>query len=177
MTHANTASYINVLHNIVDNYNNSHHRILKSTPSQVHNLQNPISIKEIFTLMYKNKTPKSKTLSLPLSLGQTVRIADESRNKAFRTGYKVQNTWEIFKISKVDTSQQPTVYYLVDLQEEPILGLFYREELIPTSLPPSYDIQILKTKKVGNKTKHLVTWIGYPSKFNSWIDAADLILS
>ena len=30
--------------------------------------------------------------------------------------------------------------------------------------------RILKTRKRGGKIQYLVSWKGYPSKFNSWVD-------
>ena len=81
---------------------------------------------------------------------------------------------EIFKIVRVDTKQTPIIYYLEDLEGEPIKGVFYREELIHTSLPELYHIDIIKTKTVAGRKKYLVKWCGYPDKFNSSIDESQL---
>ena len=176
MTHHNTLSYLPQLPNIVSNYNNSLHRILKSTPTQVHHSPpNSKYITNLFTQMYKNPHPTPTPLSSLLDIGQHVRIADEGRNKPFRRGYSVQNTWEIFKIKSINTSQFPPTYTLVDLQEEPILGVFYREELVLVDIPTSFDIDIIKTKKVGSIVKHYVSWRGYPPQFNSWIKDSDIV--
>ena len=172
MSHYNTKKYIDILPDIIDSYNHSEHRGLgnKQTPSQVHNLSDPSEIKDQFHRMYKTPSPdKSKTSSI-LQLGQSVRLADEKRNWVFRKGYTIQNTLEIFKIKKIDARQFPTVYYLEDLQGEPIKGVFYREELIPTQLPEYYPIHILKKKRLAGRKKYLVSWVGYPPSFNSWID-------
>ena len=176
MTHHNTLSYLPQLPHIVFNYNHSTHRILQSTPSQVH--QSPPNskfIQDMFARMYKKPHTSPTPLSPSLTIGQHVRIADEGRNKAFRRGYSIQNTWEIFQIKSIDNSQFPPTYTLVDLQEEPILGVFYREELIPVHLPSSFDIDIIKTKKVGSVIKHYVSWRGYPPQFNSWIKDSDIV--
>ena len=81
---------------------------------------------------------------------------------------------EIFKITCVDTTQSPTIYFLEDLQGEPIKGIFYREELIPTTPPEFYQTDIIRTKTVAGTKKYLVKWRGYPDKFNSWIDENQL---
>ena len=176
MTHNNTLSYLPQLSNIVSNYNQSRHRILKSSPSQVHHSPpNSKFIRDMFNQMYKKPHMSPTPLSRTLAVGEHVRIADEGRNKPFRRGYSIQNTWEIFRVKSVDTSQSPPTYRLEDLQQEPILGIFYRDELIPVNLPTSFDIDILKSKKVGSIVKHYVSWRGYPPQFNSWIKDSDIV--
>ena len=35
-----------------------------------------------------------------------------------------------------------------------------------------YEIEeVVKTRKRGGKVEYFVKWKGYPSKFNSWVDA------
>ena len=125
--------------------------------------------------MYKKSQPTSTKSSSNLSIGQYVRISDEHRNSKFRRGYTVQNTIEIFKIHRIDTSQNPTVYYLHDLNGEPITGIFYRDELTPTHLPELFHIDILKSKTVNGQKKYFVRWRGYPDSFNSWINQDQMV--
>ena len=177
MSHNNTRKYYDILPDIIDSYNHSVHSSLgyDQTPSQVHLLTDPSDIERQFEYMYKYPIQKKKHLTSNLSLGQTVRIADEKRNSVFRKGYTIQNTLEIFRIKKIDEKQVPTVYYLEDLQGEPIKGIFYREELVPTKLPEFYHIDIIKTKTVAGRKKYLVRWRGYPDTFNSWIDQDNIV--
>ena len=172
MTHNNTRKYIDILPDIVESYNNSAHSSLgnKQTPLQVHKLINPSDIERQFFYMYKSPPSISRKNSSKLSVGQYVRIADEHRNSKFRRGYTVQNSIEIFKVHRIDTSQNPTVYYLEDLNSEPIKGIFYREELTPTHLPDFFHIDILKSKIISGRKKYFVHWRGYPDSFNSWIN-------
>ena len=74
----------------------------------------------------------------------------------------------------MDTTQTPTIYFLEDLQGEPIKGIFCREELIPTTPPDFYHIDIIRTKTVAGRKKYLVKRRGYRDKFNSWIDENQL---
>ena len=176
MTHYNTLTYIDVLPDIINNYNHTYHRTLKNTPYRVHNMT-PKEVKQQFKLMYI-KSSKGKKHHIPtLDVKETVRIADENRNKPFRHGYTVQNTWEIFRIRSVDKSQIPVIYYLEDLNKEPIIGVFYREELIKCSIPESFDIDVIRSKRVSGRIKYLVRWRGYPAKFNSWIDESDITVA
>ena len=177
MSHNNTKRYIHILPDIVESYNNSSHSSLgnKQTPLQVHKITDPSVIERQFFHMYKNSKPSLSKSSSNLSVGQYVRIADEHRNSKFRRGYTVQNTIEIFKIYQIDTSQNPTVYYLEDLNGDPITGIFYRDELTPTHLPQFFHIDVLKSKTVRGRKKFFVRWRGYPDSFNSWIDQDDMV--
>ena len=172
LTDRSTMRYIDVLPKLVDSYNNSPHRGLGEgqTPKQVHNITNSEEIKAQFDRMYKRDIQTTGRIISPLAVGETVRISDNKRNIAFRKGFTVQNTYEIFRIKKVDRSYHPTVYYLEDLQGENIEGLFYREEIIPCTLPVFYDIEIIKSKVSKGKKYFFVRWKGYPDQFNSWID-------
>lgn len=175
MTQNNTLTYINALPDLVNDYNNTVHSTLNETPDYVHKLTSKIKLEMLFKKMYIRESPKRDNVSSQLEVGESVRLADEYRNSRFRKGYQIQNTYEIFKIATIDKSQIPSVYYLEDLAGEPVLGLFYRDELIPTNLPATFDITVLKTKTVGRKKKYLVNWIGYPAKFDSWIDEEDIV--
>ena len=174
MTHNNTKKYVNILQDIINGYNHTQHRGLGGnlTPYQVHHFTDPEDIQKQFTNMYKYSSSSHKPVISSLAVGEHVRLSQ--LKPTFKKGYTIQNTLEIFKINRVDKSQSPNTYYLEDLEGEPIKGVFYREELIPTSLPPIYHIDIIKTKTVSGRKKYLVKWRGYPDKFNSWIDQSQL---
>ena len=71
------------------------------------------------------------------------------------------------------------MYTLEDLDGEIIDGIYYEEELclVRKNLnEAALEIdEILQTKGRGKSKKFLVSWRGYPNKFNSWIRASDLI--
>ena len=174
MTHQNTKKYINILTDVVNSYNHTQHRGLGGdhTPSEIHKQTDPDEIQLQFNRMYKNPCLSHKRVISNLPIGEYVRLSQ--LKPTFKKGYTVQNTFEIFKIVRIDTTQSPTVYFLEDLQGEPIKGIFYREELIPTIPPASYEIDIIKSKIVSGRKKYFVKWRGYPDKFNTWIDEAQL---
>jgi len=79
---------------------------------------------------------------------------------------------EIFEIkSRLPTV--PVTYELVDLGGESIKGRFYNQELqkVTKSDDEHFDIdRILRTRKRSDdRVEYLVSWKGYPSKFNSWV--------
>ena len=177
LTANNTKKYVTIIPQLIKSYNNSPHTSLGKgkTPYHVHNLHNAKDISDQFYEMYKKGMRTANVVSSDLAIGDTVRIVNKDRRSIFRRGYFIQNTEEIFKIRKIDVSQKPTLYYLKDLAEDAIDGIFYRSELIKTLLPDQFPIRILKKKKVSRgENRYFVEWIGYPKSFNSWVNESDL---
>ena len=60
--------------------------------------------------------------------------------------------------------------------KEPIEGVFYGYELIPTQLPSVFDFEIISSSKdrITGKKRYLVQWVGYPPKFNSYVNESDI---
>ena len=176
LTHNNTSHYLNKLNDMVHAYNHSAHGGLKrgQTPHQVHQLSSPAAIKKQFHLMYKMGVHKRPSVSRELGPGAIVRLVSSDRSSAWHKGYTHQNTLELFRIDRIKHETYPRTFYLRDLGGEPVKGIFYESELIPSELPPTYDVKILRSRTVKGKKQHLVSWEGYPSSFNSWINAADL---
>ena len=122
--------------------------------------------------MYKIPSSKHKPITSTLSVGEYIRLSQIKQT--FKKAYTIRNTLEIFKVIRVDNTQSPTIYFIEDLQGEPIKGIFYREELIPTAPPETYQIDIIRSKIVAGKKKYLVQWRGYPDKFNFWRDESQI---
>ena len=101
--------------------------------------------------MYKIPSSSHKPIISTLSIGEYVHLSQIK--PASKKGYTIQNTLEIFKIIRVGNKQSPTIYFPEDLEGEPIKGIFYREELIPTTPPESYQIDIIRSKIVAGKKK------------------------
>ena len=178
LTLNNTLTYIDVLPTLVEAYNRTPHRGLgrEQTPTQVHQLRELPLIKAQFRRMYLNRPAVKKAISSDLTVGDIVRLQSVSRTQfKFNKAYTINNTEELFKITRVDTSQTIPTYYLKDLGDEEVKGAFYRDELIKTSLPDAYQVDVLKSRTHRGKRQYWVHWRGYPSKFDGWIDAADLL--
>ena len=80
----------------------------------------------------------------------------------------LQKWLDIFRIARISCVSQPPVYGLENLDGEAIDDIDYEEELCQID-------QILQTKGRGKTKKHLVSWRGYPAKFNTWILASELV--
>ena len=94
----------------------------------------------------------------------------------FRKGYEQNWSKELFIVQKA-LPGSPPYYRLKDLSGEPIMGTFYEKELqLSIKDNEIYEIDsILKKRKRRGRAEFLVSWLGYPEKYNFWITEKDLI--
>ncbi|KYN17596.1 hypothetical protein ALC57_10111 [Trachymyrmex cornetzi] len=125
---------------------------------------------------WKNGTLKKRVQKLKYRVGDHVRI---SRAKgAFEKGYEAKWSEEIFQIYRVLDWRNPHVYELRDLAGEVIDGIFYEQELarVEKNLEEEqFIVDHVTSRGRGTNKQVLVSWRGYPSKFDSWIPASSLI--
>ena len=163
-TDYNTNKYIDVLPDLVEDYNNTVHSSTKLTPTDASKEENELTV-------WRNLYPdryKTSRLNPKFSVGDEVRIT--KKKKVFEKGYTTRWTEEIFTIKEIRETN-PITYKLEDLQGEEIKGTFYEPELQKT------EQQIYRIEKIIKKEKgrSFVKWKGYSDKFNSWVDNKDLI--
>ena len=156
MTAISKNVYIDVLDDIVDEYNNTYHRTIKMKPIDV----GDDSFAE-YNEESNKKDPKFK-------VGDHVRIS--KYKNIFAEGYSPNWSEEVFVIKKIK-STVPWTYVTSDLNKEKIIDSFYQKELQKTN-PKEFRIEKV-IKRKGNKL--YVKWKGYNNSFNSWIDKKDLI--
>ena len=163
-TDNNTNKYIDVLPDLVEDYNNTVHSSTKFTPVEASKKENEL---KVWRNLYPDRY-KTSRLNPKFSVGDEVRIT--KKKKVFEKGYTTRWTEEIFTIKEIRETN-PITYKLEDLQGEEIKGTFYEPELQKT------EQQIYRIEKVIKKEKgrSFVKWKGYPDKFNSWVDNKDLI--
>ena len=154
--------WIDVIDDLVHNYNNSYHRSIKMTPVQASLKKNE---RKVRSNLYGNDSEIQK---VKFKIGDCVRISKYKH--IFKKGFEQNYTDEIFIISKV-LQTSPTTYKLKDYDDEEICGVFYEEELVPfNKQDEDYEIEyVVKTKQVNGKTKYLVKWKGYPESMNAWV--------
>ena len=159
-----TNNFINVLSDLVKEYNNTRHSSIKMTPTKASKKENELTV-------WRNLYPEHLEIydiKPKFSVGNKVRI---SKKKAlFEKGYTTRWTEEIFTIVEVKRTQPPT-YKIADLNGEEIKGSFYEPELQKTNQ------EIFRIEKVikRGKKKSLVKWKGYSNDFNSWVDNKDIV--
>ena len=163
-TDNNTNRYIDVLPDLVEDYNNTVHSSTKFTPIEASKEKNKL---KVWRNLYPDRY-KTSRLNPKFSVGDEVRIT--KKKKVFEKGYTTKWTEEIFTIKEIRETN-PITYKLEDLQGEEIKGTFYEPELQKTKQ------QIFRIEKIikKEKNKSFVKWKGYPDKFNSWVNNKDLI--
>ena len=163
-TDNNTYNYMNVLPDLVKDYNNTVHSSIKMTPIDASKKKNELTVwRNLYPDRYKiyDLTPK-------FSVGDEVRII--KKKKVFEKGYTTRWTEEIFTIKEIQNTN-PITYKLEDLEGEEIKGTFYEPELQKT------EQQVFRIEKVLEKgeKQSLVKWKGYSDKFNSLVDNKHII--
>ena len=163
-SYASTQRYLDVLPALVESYNDSHHRSIKMTPNQV-NAQNEAEVRKRLYPLKETSRPRWK-----FEVGDQVRLCQARR--AFKKGYLPNWTEEIFVVDS-HYATDPLTYSVKDYDGEIIAGKFYAEELqkVVKEKNDTYKVEeIIKTRKRAGKTEYFVKWVGYPAKFNSWVD-------
>ena len=159
-----TNVYIDVLPDLVKEYNNTRHCSIKITPVQASKKENEL-------MVWRNLYPEHleiHDINPKFSVGDKVRIS--KKKKTFEKGYTTRWTEEIFTIVEVKRTS-PMTYKIADLNGEEIQDTFYEPELQKTS---QETFRIEKVIKRG-KEKSIVKWKGYSDDFNSWVDNKDIV--
>ncbi len=170
LTATNSRRYIDVLQDIIQGYNTSYHRSIRMRPVDV----DKVNEGQVFQNLYGDIKKQKKTV-FNFKVGDVVRISKV--RGPFAKGYEQNYTEEFFTVS-LCIPRQPPVYRLKDYDGDVIEGVFYEEELqkIIVSKNKSFKVEkILGQKKQGKSTLVLVKWLGWPSKFNSYIDKKTLL--
>lgn len=153
--------WLDILPIITSRYNNKVHRTIGMAPINVDSTTK-LKFKGINGIGGRQSKPK-------FQLNDIVRISKYKH--IFEKSYTANFTTELFKIVKINKTI-PTTYNLEDMNEQPIRGCFYEEELLRTENPDVYLIEkVLKRRK----NKVYVKWLGLPSEQNSWIDESNMV--
>ena len=154
--------YLDILPEILEQYNNTKHSSIKMTPIEASKKKNESAV-------YYNLYGDMKQLSSKpkFKVGDKVRISKYKR-KVFDKGYTPNWTEEIFLIDKIQ-STNPITYIL---NNEEIQGSFYEPELLKAEQDVFRIDKVIK--RDYKKKKALVKWKGCSNDFNSWLSLKDL---
>ena len=171
-------------------YNNSVHAgLLGSTPNVVHKIKDGRVLHELTKRMVKQKLSNYGSIKSVhrqmkasnkkiLPQNTHVRLLAINADHIFNKSYLPIFTEEVFSIAHVNLNEYPITYRLNDLNNQPIQGRVYREELKVAAKPTLFDIEKVIQRKYCKKTRKklaLVKFVGYPESFNLWLNANDLI--
>jgi hypothetical protein len=161
-----TRNWIDEIEKIVTKYNNTKHRTIGTTPNKAR--ENTEAVLE-YVAKHQQKTKDNRQ---SFKVGDKVRI---SRVKGtFEKGYLPNWSMAVYTVDEV-LNTNPVTYKLKEYDGEVLEGSFYNEELQKTKIPELYLVEkILKTRKnKQGKKEYLIKWLGWDTKFNSWIGEND----
>jgi len=170
ITYKNTFRYIDVLPKFVRDYNDTVQSTTGMAPSRV----TESDVHAIWKRMNRRRR-RIRVAKVNFSVGQHVRISKEKMK--FAKGGEQTFPTEIFRITKVIERRPRPVYELEDLNNTPIEGQFYAEELTPVRITEqiAYKIDKILDKRVRRCIReYLVRWKGYIKDFDSWIPASSV---
>ena len=121
-----TNIYINVLPDLVREYNNTRYSSIKMTLVKASKIENKL---RVWRNLYPNHL-EIYDIKPKFSVGDKVRIS--KKKKTFEKGYTTRWTEEIFTITEVKLTS-PVTYKIANLNGEEITSTFYEPELQKTS--------------------------------------------
>lgn len=121
------------------------------------------------------KTKGAKRKPFHLKVNDMVRISHE--NTVFKRAYNEQFSKEMFKISQRFRMQGIPMYKVKDFSNEEIKGNFYESELQRVNKNEDslwiIDKRIRKCT-INGQIEYLVSFEGWPSKYNAWVPESDI---
>ena len=145
-----------VLDDIVNKYNNTVHRTIKTKP---------VDVKDN---TYVDSQKETNDKDLEFKAGDHVRIP--KYKNTFAKGYMSNWPEEVFIVSKIKNAV-PWTHVINDLNGDETTRTFYKEELQKTNQKEFRIEKVIKRKD----DKLNVKWKFYDNSFNIWINKKDLI--
>jgi hypothetical protein len=167
--------YVDVLGKVMQAYNTSKHSGIGMRPIDVKD-----NMMKAFQNMYSGQGRYAKLTAFPsrkhkFKVDDYVRMAETKER--FAKGADFSWTYEVFKIVRV-INRNPVVYKLEDLLGEGISGVVYAEEIQKVNIDPETAFKVdkvLGSRGKGVNKQYLVSFKGYPSKFNDYVSAKNLL--
>ena len=157
--------YLEMLPELVKEYNQSKHSSIKMTPVEASKTKHEGTV---YFSLYGNLKPLATKPKY--KIGHKVRISKYKR-KTFDKSYTPNWTQEISIVDKIQYTN-PVTYKIKDSNNEEIRGSFYEPELLKAKQDVFRIEKVIK--KDYKKKQALVKWRGYSDDFNSWIPLKDL---
>ena len=172
ITHSDNERYIDKLQDFVRSYNYSYHKTIGMPPASVDSRNE----RSVWWYTYWPKVGESfKARPYKLEIGDRVRV--NYLGRTFDREYDFKWSGEIFQVRARYRRDGINICRLKDYLEEDIKGSFYEAELkkVKVAEDKVWKVsKILKTRKKKGKKEHLVRWLHWPKKFDSWISDQEL---
>jgi hypothetical protein len=163
-----TYRWIDHLQDAIKTYNSRFHSSVGMTPMQA-------------------KLPKNTNLVKKYLFGELSRYKQHVQNPNYFTKIKIGDyvraqvdkdifthkgepnyTIEKFIVRDIDRRILPHIYKLAEVNNLPILTVYYRQELQPASPDQTNESYKILVKEIKGDSS-LITYVGYPAKFNTWV--------
>jgi hypothetical protein len=170
-TQANTFRWLEVIDPIVNSINASYCRSIDAAPRDV-TFENAEALRK--RLLVKAQAIQQGR-KRRFEVDDFVRI--EKSKHIFQKGYLPNFTDELYTVAKVNAHSRPITYRLVDSSGEPMLGLFYANELCLVRLDPqhTYEVhKIIDQKERDGVLYYYIKWKGKNARHNTWVRASDV---
>ena len=169
-----TFKYVDILPDIIKSYNSTIHGTIGIAPKDVTE-ENSYALYERVYMPIVIKQNNSD-IKYKFSVGDNVRISYEKM--PFTRGYKQHFSEEIYEVAYRIPSHPPR-YKLKDLNGEEIKGSFYEQQMQKVLRDPDIPFRISKVyknkkKKIKGKIHFLVSWAGYPDKYNTYVSSSEI---
>lgn len=180
-----TYRYIDILPDIVENYNSTPHRSLGGlAPNEVTSDNEA----DVWAQLYLKKKIKNKSINnikkgknrknikFRFKVNDMVRLSH--LKYIFRRGYNQQFTGEIFKVAKRFHLQGIPLYKVKDFNDEIIEGDFYENDLqkVHKEEDSLWLVEkFIKKRKRKGETEWFVKFLSWPDKFNQWVKESDVV--
>lgn len=169
MTHQNTFQWVSALDDVTKSYNSSIHRSLGMAPKDVTKEDN----RDLWQRQYM--TGPNTPTNYAFEVGDAVRLSHV--RWVFKREYDEHWTREIFFITERIMKQNIPCYKVKDVQNEPVSGIFYEQELQKTEYQEDavYKIEnIVRRRTRRGRREVLVKWLGWDKKHNTWIPETEV---
>lgn len=165
----NNREWVDMLPILIKEYNDTVHRTIKLKPKDAIKPKN----RDELLFNFNNSGKRIKYTKPKLKVNDFVRI---SRIKGtFEKGFDANWSLEIFRVAEV-LETKPVTYHIIEYDKSPIEGSFYEQELQKTEESEVFLVEkVIKQRTVKGKKQLYVKWLGWPEKYNAWIDEGQTV--
>ncbi|MEE8153308.1 MAG: hypothetical protein V3T76_09805 [candidate division NC10 bacterium] len=168
-----TNNYVKVLPDFIASYNAAEHSTTHVSPVSV----SESNQQDLYERVYMPMEVEDERARRDYVFAKGDKVRLSRATEAFYKGFKEKWSTEVFEVMHAVPSNPPR-YIVQDLLGERLKGSFYAEEMQKTDYDPegvfTVDEVLGYRKRKGHEREALVSWYRWPSKFNSYIRAADL---
>ena len=172
LTHTERREWVSALDDLLATYNNRVHRTIKHTPNEAEREENHAAVLANLQVYYGRVAERARGLKPKFKVGDQVRIKIDKDKVT--TAYRYRWSEGVFRIRGVDTSLPVPRYYLEEWNKTPMVGTWTADEL-QRHVGDVFKFDILQTKRVRGRVKHLVRWRGFGPEYDSWIDDRQVV--